>query len=120
MDTVPGDAAKREITPYDPHHFLHHMAHKGQSREQGQREAEETAFYEAIAAALAAGGAIVVVGHGTGTSNAAQYLTEYLRSHHRETSQRVVRTIAADLSAITPAQLLELAQRALAAGAGIG
>jgi hypothetical protein len=115
MDTVPGDASKREITPYDPHHFLHHMAHKGQSREQGQREAEEPAFYEAIAVALATGGAIVVVGHGTGTSNAAQYLTEYLRSHHRETSQRVVRAIAADLSAITPPQLLALAEQALPA-----
>jgi hypothetical protein len=120
MDAVAGDDSKREIRPYDPYHFLHHMAHKGQSREQGQRMAEETAFYEAIAAALATGGAIVVVGHGAGTSNAAQYLMEYLRSHHRETWQRVVREIAADLSAVTPAQLLELAERALAAGAGVG
>ena len=116
MDPVPGDASKQAITPYDPHHFMHHMAHKGQSREEGQRMTEETSFYEAIAAALATGGAIVVVGHGAGTSNAAQYLTEYLRSHHRETWQRVVSEIAADLSAVTPAQLLVLAEQALPAG----
>lgn len=121
VDTLPGEASERGITPYDPHHFLHHMAHKGQSRERGQREAEETAFYEAIAAALATGGAIVVVGHAQGTSNAAQYLMEYLRSHHRETWQRVVSEVAADLSAITPAQLLVLAEQALrGAGEKIG
>jgi hypothetical protein len=118
MDTVAGDASRREITPYDPYHFLHHMRHRGQSREPGQRTAEETSFYEAIATALATGGAIVVVGDGTGTSNAAQYLMQYLRSHHRETSLRVVRELGADLSAITPAQLLALAEQALPVAEG--
>ena len=35
-------------------------------------------------------GKIVVVGHGTGKSNAAHHLLEYLKSHHSETHQRVV------------------------------
>lgn len=113
IDTAFGDAAKREISPYDPHHFLHHLTHKDQSREQGQRAPEDAGFYERIAAALATGGGIVVVGHGTGKSNAAQHLTEYLRNHHRETYQRIVRELAADLSATTPPQLLALAEQAL-------
>jgi hypothetical protein len=37
IDPASGDASKREITPYDPHHFLHHLTHKEQLREQGQR-----------------------------------------------------------------------------------
>ncbi|HTT40251.1 MAG TPA: hypothetical protein VMH32_21575 [Burkholderiales bacterium] len=115
VDALSGDASKREIRPYDPHHFLHHLTHKGQSREEGQRAPEEASFYGAIADALAAGGAIVVVGHGTGKSNAAQHLTEYLRTHHRETYQRIVSEIGADLSAITPPQLLALAEQALGA-----
>jgi hypothetical protein len=53
-----------------------------------------------------------VVGHGKGKSNAARYLVEYLRMHHRETYQRVVREIETDLSAITTPQLLELAEQA--------
>lgn len=113
IDTASGDASKREIKPYDPHHFLHQLTHKEQSREQGQRAPEDPAFYKRIGDALAAGGRIVVVGHGTGKSNAAQHLTEYLRTHHRETYQRIVREIGADLSAVTTPQLLELAEQAL-------
>jgi len=113
IDAASGDASKREIRPYDPHHFLHHLAHKEQSREQGQRAPEDAGFYQRIADALAAGGGIVVVGHGTGKSNAAQHLTEYLRTHHRETYQRIVREVGADLSATTTPQLLALAEQAL-------
>jgi hypothetical protein len=102
-----------EITPYDPHHFLHHMAHKDQSRQEGQRAPEDTEFYKRIGAAVAAGGRIVVVGHGTGKSNAAQHLSEYLRAHQPEAYQRVVREITADLSAVTVPQLRKLAERAL-------
>jgi len=107
------DASKHEIRPYDPHHFLHHLTHKDQSGERGQRAPEDASFYERIGKALAAGGRIVVVGHGTGKSNAAHHLTEYLRSHHRETYQRIVREVVVDLSSITTPQLLEIAQQAL-------
>jgi hypothetical protein len=113
IDSTPGDASKRELTPYDPHHFLHHLTHKDQSREQGQRAPEDAGFYQRIGDALAAGDRIIVVGHGTGKSNAALHLTEYLRTHHRETYQRIVREIGADLSAITTPQLLALAEQAL-------
>jgi hypothetical protein len=113
IDPSGGNASKREIKPYDPHHFLQHLAHKGQSREQGQRAPEDPGFYKDISVALAAGGKIVVVGHGTGKSNAARHLAEYLQSHHREIYQRIVREVDADLSAITPPQLLELAEGAL-------
>jgi hypothetical protein len=107
-----GDASPRAITPYDPHHFLHHLTHKDQLREEGQRASEDPSFYRRIGDALAAGGRILVVGHGAGKSNAARHLVEYLRTHHRETYQRVVREVEADLSAVTTPQLLELAEQA--------
>ena len=113
IDSAPGDASKRQITPYDPHHFLHHLTHKDQSREQGQRAPEDAGFYQRIGDALAAGGRIVVVGHGTGKSNAAEHLSEYLRTHRSETYERIVLEIGADLSAATAPQLLALAERAL-------
>ncbi|HWZ62740.1 MAG TPA: hypothetical protein VNX02_06960 [Steroidobacteraceae bacterium] len=113
IDTARGAGAAREIRPYDPHHFLHHLTHKEESRQQGQRAPEEAAFYQQIGDALAAGGRIVVIGHGTGKSNAAQYLIEYLRNHRRETYERIVREISTDLSAATTPQLLALAEQAL-------
>jgi hypothetical protein len=108
-----GNGLQLEVTPYDPHHFLHHLSHKDQLQERGQRAPEDADFYHRIGDALAAGGRIVVVGHGTGRSNAAQHLTEYLKTHHRETYQRIVREMSVDLSAITPPQLLALAAQAL-------
>jgi hypothetical protein len=106
------DASPHQITPYDPHHFLHHLTHKDQSREEGQRASEDPSFYRRIGDALATGEGIVVVGHGKGKSNAARHLVEYLRLHHPEAYQRVVHEIEADLSALTRPQLLELAGRA--------
>jgi len=103
------DATRKQIKPYDPHHFLHHLAHKDQDREPGQRAPEDATFHVRIAEALAGAGAIVVVGHGTGHSNAAHHLLEYLQKHAPETHARVVREVVADLSAITPAQLLAIA-----------
>jgi hypothetical protein len=113
VDVASDDASKHTIRPYDPHHFLHHLVHKDQSREEGQRAAEDSSFYERIAQALAAGGKLVVVGHGKGKSNAAHHLTEYLRSHHREIHDRIVFEATADLSSVTPPQLLEMVRDAM-------
>jgi len=114
-DVAADDESQHLIRPYDPHHFLHHLAHESQSRERGLPAPEEPGFYDKVAAALAPGGKIVVVGHGAGNSNAAHRLVGYLRSHHRETYDRIVREIVADLSSITPPQLLDLARQALRA-----
>jgi hypothetical protein len=113
VDVASDASSEHVIRPYDPHNFLHHLTHKDQSRERGQRAPEEPAYYEKIADAAALGGKIVVVGHGTGNSNAAHYLSDYLRSHHSETYKRVVAETVCDLSAITTPQLLEIARKAL-------
>jgi hypothetical protein len=101
------------IKPYDPHHFRHHLTHKDLSRERGQRAPEDPSFYRRLAEAVASARAIVVIGHGAGHSNAADLLVEYLRLHHPETFGKVTREVAADLSSLTPPQLLVLGRRAL-------
>jgi hypothetical protein len=112
LDEAAGESAEPTIKPYDPHHFLHHLKHKDQSRERGQRAPEEPAYYEQIAHAAAGSAQLVIVGHGTGKSNAAHHLTDYLRAHHPETAQRIVGEITADLSSITTPQLVALATKA--------
>lgn len=107
------DPDKSVIRPYDPHHFLHHLSHKDQSRERGQWAHEDATFYERIAQTIARGGRIVLVGHGNGKSNAAHHLAEYLDKHHHQAYSRVTREVVADLSHITEPQLLEIGRRAL-------
>jgi hypothetical protein len=110
IDATADDVEQPVIRPYDPHHFLHHLAHKDQSRERGQRAPEDATFYERIAQAITPAGRIVVIGHGQGQSNAADHLAHYIRSHHRELYQRIVGELVADLSAITAPQLLGMAR----------
>ncbi len=113
IDVAADEPAGHVIRPYDPHHFLHHLTHKDQSRERGQRSHEDATFYERIAQAVAAGGRIVLVGHGKGKSNATHHLAEYLEAHHPDTYRRVVREVEVDLSAVTAPQLLEVGRSAL-------
>jgi len=58
-------------------------------------------------------GRIVVVGHGTGHSDASSHLVEWLHSHDSETWRRVAREVAADLPSLTAPQLLDLGREAL-------
>ncbi len=106
------EPSEHTIKPHDPHHFRHHLTHKNQDSEQGQRAPEDAAFYEQIAAELAGAGRFVIVGHGTGHSNAGHHLAEHIRAKHSETAQRMHETTA-DLSAVTDNQLLALGRKAL-------
>ena len=106
-------ASGRETTPNDLHHFLHHLPHKDQDRQHRQRAPEDPDFYPHIAVALAHAEQIVVVGQGTGHSNAAHHLVEYLAAHHPETLARVVSELVVDVPRVTPAQLQEIGQQAL-------
>jgi len=99
----------RRLRPYDPHHFLHHLAHKQERELRGQREPEEPSYYAEIVTALAPARRIVLLGHGTGNSNAAAHLGQVLRAKRPDIYQRIVAMKAVDLSAITEPQLLALA-----------
>jgi hypothetical protein len=113
LDLAADDPANHTIRPYDPHHFLHHLSHKDESRERGQRAAEDPSFYERIAQTLRAGGRIVIAGHGHGHSNAAHHLAAYLRQHHKDIAQTPTVEIDADLSSLTAPQMLALGRQSL-------
>lgn len=113
LDVGSHDRSKHAIKPYDPHHFLHHLSHKDQPRERGQRAPEDAGYYEEIAAALATAGRIVVVGHGAGHSNAAMHLVEHLRTQHHDTFAHLTRQVTADFANMTPGELLEAGHQAL-------
>ncbi len=99
------------IKPHDPHHFHHHLVHRKEAHYRGDRVPEEPSFYEEVAVALAPANEIVLIGHGTGKSNAAEVLSEYLAKHHPELSRRVKATETADLSSLTAAEVEAIAKR---------
>ena len=104
-------ADKQKVQPYDPYHFHHHLIHRKEAHYRGERIPEEDSFYEEIAKDITPATEIVLIGHATGKSNAANFLNEYLKTHHPEISRRVIATEKADLSAVTDPEISALVKR---------
>jgi hypothetical protein len=105
------------VKPYDPFGFQHHLIHRKEAHYQGERVPEEDSYYEEISKDLAHAETIVLIGHATGKSSAVVFLSDYLKSHHPETFQRIIATETADLSALTPPELEQIARKHLRAAA---
>jgi hypothetical protein len=101
----------RKVEPYDPFNYHHHLIHRKEAHYLGERVPEEHSFYEEIAKDIIPADEIVLIGHATGTSNAADFLKEYLDAHHPEVSRRVVDIESADLSAVTEPEIEALVKR---------
>jgi hypothetical protein len=108
-ESRPQDAVT--VTPYDPHHFHHHLIHRKEAHYEGERVPEEPSFYEEVAAALVSANEIVLIGHATGKSSAVSALADYLKKHHIELSRRVKATETVDLSALTEPEIEAIANR---------
>jgi hypothetical protein len=104
-------ADEHKVQPYDPYHFHHHLIHRKESHYRGERVPEEDSFYEEIVKDITPATEIVLIGHATGKSNAADFLKEYLRIRHPDMSRRVIATEKADLSAVTEPEIEALAKR---------
>jgi hypothetical protein len=87
--------------PYDPFGFHHHLIHRKEAHYQGERVPEDEGFYRQIAEKLADSEQIIVIGHGTGKSSAAEVLVEFLRTHFSVIASHVVAVESLDLSALT-------------------
>jgi hypothetical protein len=110
-------ADEHKVQPYDPYHFHHHLIHRKEAHYRGERVPEEDSFYEEIAKDVTPATEIVLIGHATGKSNAADFLNEYLKTHHPDISRRVIATESADLSAVTEPEIEVLARRHMIAAA---
>lgn len=108
-ESRPQDAVT--ITPYDPHHFHHHLVHRKEAHYEGERVPEETSFYEEVAAALIHADEIVLIGNATGKSSGVSALEEYLRKHRIDLSTRVKATEFVDLSALSEPEIEAIAKR---------
>ncbi len=98
------------VKPADPYGFHHHLIHRKEAHYEGERVPEDTAFYEQVAKDLVPAREIVVIGHGTGKSNALTFLVEYLKTHHPTIFQKVIATEVMDLSALTEPEIEAIAR----------
>jgi hypothetical protein len=98
-------ADEHKVQPYDPYHFHHHLIHRKEAHYRGERVPEEDSFYEEIAKEITPATEIVLIGHASGKSNAADFLKQYLKTHHADISRRVIATESADLSAVIEPQI---------------
>ena len=103
--------SEETVRPYDPYGFRHHLLHRKEAHYRGEHVPEENSFYEDVAKDIKDAVEIVIVGHGTGKSDAAAYLVSYLKTHHADLAKRVVATENVDLSAATPAEIEALAKK---------
>jgi hypothetical protein len=118
----PGGSVPRDevsVKPYDPFGFQRHLIHRKEAHYKGERVPEESSFYEEIVQDLVHAEAIILIGHGTGTSNAASVLNEYVKAHHREIFPRIIAVETADLSALTEPEIEEIAKKHLRDPAGL-
>jgi hypothetical protein len=99
------------VKPYDPFGFRHHLVHRKEAHYEGDHIPEEESYYEEIAADLIHAEAVILIGHATGKSSAVTALSEYLKTHHPETFQRIIATEAADLSALTEPEIEAIAKK---------
>jgi hypothetical protein len=99
------------VKPYDPFGFQHHLIHRKEAHYKGDHVPEEGSYYEEIARDLVPAETIVLIGHATGKSSAVVFLSEYLKTHHPETFQRIIGSETADLSALTESEIEEIARK---------
>jgi hypothetical protein len=104
-------ADEHKVQPYDPFNFHHHLIHRKEAHYRGERVPEEDSFYEEIAKDITPANQIILIGHATGKSNAADFLKEYLKIHHPDISRRVIATESADLSSVTEPEIEAIAKR---------
>ena len=114
-----GSLPQDELTvkPYDPFGFQHHLIHRKEAHYKGEHVPEEDSYYEEIAKDIVHAEAIILIGHATGKSSAVDFLSEYLKTHHPETFQRIIATETADLSALTEPEIEEIAKKHIRAAA---
>lgn len=102
------------IMPYDPdglHRHLHYVAEENN----GQRQPELKAFYEAVAQTLRGAEKVLIFGSSTGSSSAMDHLLVDLKDHHPDLAQKVIGTVIVNEQHMTDNQLLAQARSFYAA-----
>jgi hypothetical protein len=100
------------ITAPDPSHVNHNIFHR-HGNPSGAFDvdgAETSAYFKALAHALAPARGLLLVGHGKGKANFSHHFESFLEKHHRDVAAKIVANVRADIDDITDRQLLRLGE----------
>ena len=107
-DAQRGDKPEIVARPTDEN--VHHHVRQGQQSHGHDSNRFERPYLEGISAALSSAGQILLIGHGTGKSNAMLNLIQYLERNHAKTAEKVVAALDLNVSALTEPQILAAAR----------
>jgi hypothetical protein len=91
-----------------PHEAEAHFRHARHSRDfsRGKEKPDPNSFFEPVAAAMKAGGRILIFGTGTGMSSEMDQFVAWLKLHHPDAAGRIVGALVVDEHHMTEGQLL--------------
>ena len=112
---IDGDAATALETIHapDPSHVNHNIFHR-HGNPSGAFDVdgpETTAYFKALAHALAHARGVLLVGHGKGKANFSHQFESFLEKHHRDVAAKIVANVRADIDDLTDRQLLRLGEQ---------
>ena len=106
------NTAMETITAPDPSHVNHNIFHR-HGNPSGAFDvdgAETTAYFKALAHALAPARGLLLVGPGKGKATFSHHFESFLEKHHRDVAAKIVANVRADIDDITDRQLLRLGE----------
>lgn len=99
-----------QIVAKDPRGYFHQLHTKAGTPE-GFFVADSDEYWKAIARGLHKASSILLLGHGTGKSNASHHFVAYIEKHESDLAAKIVGDVRCDIDDLTNAQVLRLGQQ---------
>jgi len=98
------------VVAEDPRGYFHQLHTKAGTPE-GFYLADSDEYWKAIARSLHKASAVLLLGHGTGKSNASHHFISYVEKHESDLAATIVGDVRCDIDDLTNAQVLRLGQQ---------
>lgn len=105
----PDHSSPERVSAEDPRKRFHNVYHH-HGNVDGTYLDDSDAYWSTLADALKAASGIILLGHGTGKSNASHHLVSYLEKHRRDIASHLLAEVRADIDDLTDEQVLRLGQ----------
>lgn len=108
----PDHSAPERVVADDPRKRFHNVYHH-HGNVDGTYLDDSDVYWGTLAKALESADKILLLGHGTGKSNASHHLVTYIEKHRRDLAAKIVADVRADIDDLTDEQVLRLGQHIL-------
>ena len=99
----------QQLLPHAPDDYFRH-AQNSQNLSRGKEKPDPNTFFEPVAKALRDAGQLLIFGTGTGKGSEMEQFVVWLKVHHPDLADRIIRTVVVDEHHLTENQLLARAR----------